>query len=96
MAKVVAIESANQGFATEALRAILPGFFAILDKEQSSGSLDNTYIEARTMSENVASQRVLLKCGFQLWNETPQETQQMDSASALIKTYRLAKADAVM
>lgn len=86
-------EFAGQGYATEALRAIIPGVFAILDEENDSDSLDERYIEARTMAENVASQRVLVKCGFQLWQDSAQATQE---SKPDIMTYRLAKADAVL
>jgi RimJ/RimL family protein N-acetyltransferase len=51
----------GKGFATEALQAFLPLFFA----HYSGGEQGRfEFAEARTDSELVSSQRVLLKCGF--------------------------------
>ena len=46
----------GQGYATEALRAYLPALFKHLPARE--------YVDASTIDGNIASQRVLEKCGF--------------------------------
>ena len=58
---------AGKGYATEALRAYLPTYFAHVPSPTASpGALGFDYVQAETDADNIASQKVLLKCGFQL------------------------------
>lgn len=56
---------AGKGYATEALRAYLSTYFANVPST-ASGALGFDYVQAETDADNIASQKVLLKCGFQL------------------------------
>jgi hypothetical protein len=70
---------AGKGYATEALRAFIPAFFAHMSSSSSSpssnppanpqtpssSSSSPNYILAETDQDNLASQNVLLKCGFE-------------------------------
>ena len=57
---------AGKGYATEALRGYLSTYFAIVPSPTASGGLGFDYVQAETDADNIASQKVLLKCGFQL------------------------------
>jgi RimJ/RimL family protein N-acetyltransferase len=59
---------AGKGYATEALRAYLPVYFERVPSPTASGviALGFDYVQAETDNENFASQRILLKCGFEL------------------------------
>lgn len=58
---------AGKGYATEALHAYLTVYFdRVPSPTASAGALGFDYVQAETDAENIASQRVLLKCGFQL------------------------------
>ena len=57
---------AGKGYATEALRAYLSTYFANVPSPTISGGLGFDYVQAETDADNIASQKVLLKCGFQL------------------------------
>ena len=59
-------DMAGQGYATEALQALIPVLFEVI-LPADAGGLD--YLEAVTDFENAASRRVLTKCGF-TWCET--------------------------
>ncbi|KAI7158153.1 hypothetical protein KC316_g15482 [Hortaea werneckii] len=55
----------GKGYATEALGALIPELFSRMPAVSSgTQSLGFDYIEALTDSENIASQKVLEKCGF--------------------------------
>ncbi|KAI7163925.1 hypothetical protein KC349_g1035 [Hortaea werneckii] len=55
----------GRGYATEALAALIPELFSRMPAVSSATqSLGYDYIEALTDSENIASQKVLEKCGF--------------------------------
>ncbi|KAI6806091.1 hypothetical protein KC332_g13750 [Hortaea werneckii] len=55
----------GKGYATEALGALVPELFSRMPAVSSSTQcLGYDYIEALTDSENIASQKVLQKCGF--------------------------------
>jgi len=65
----------GKGYATEALRALIPAFFTRMTPSPSSSPTTTTittplpsfnYIQACTDQDNLASQHVLLKCGFEL------------------------------
>ncbi|KAK6000787.1 hypothetical protein QM012_003512 [Aureobasidium pullulans] len=53
---------AGKGYATEALLAFTPALFAIMPVEQ-------TFAEAHVDVENVASIKLLERCGWQRWGE---------------------------
>jgi hypothetical protein len=58
---------AGKGYATEALRAYLSTYFANVPSPSTApGGLGFDYVQAETDADNIASQKVLLKCGFQL------------------------------
>ena len=57
---------AGKGYATEALRAYLTAYWERVPSPTASGALGFDYVQAETDGENIASQRVLLKCGFEL------------------------------
>lgn len=58
---------AGKGYATEALRGYLPTYFAHVPSPTAApGALGFDYVQAETDADNIASQKVLLKCGFQL------------------------------
>lgn len=58
---------AGKGYATEALRAFLACYFSRVPSPSSTpGALGYDYVQAETDAENIASQKILLKCGFQL------------------------------
>ena len=60
---------AGKGYATEALHAYLAAYFAHVPSPTSTttpGALGFDYVQAETDAENIASQKVLLKSGFQL------------------------------
>ncbi|KAI7557633.1 hypothetical protein KC319_g10146 [Hortaea werneckii] len=55
----------GKGYATEALGALVPELFSRMPAvSPSTQCLGYDYIEALTDSENIASQKVLQKCGF--------------------------------
>lgn len=53
---------AGKGYATEALLAFTPALFAVMPVEQ-------TFAEAHVDTENVASIKLLERCGWQRWGE---------------------------
>jgi hypothetical protein len=57
----------GKGYATEALRAFIPALFAHLSSPSLSSSTNPplNYIQAETDQDNLASQNVLRKCGFE-------------------------------
>ncbi|RMX74686.1 hypothetical protein D0869_12348 [Hortaea werneckii] len=59
------VDYGGKGYATEALGALIPELFSRMPAVSSgTQSLGFDYIEALTDSENIASQKVLEKCGF--------------------------------
>jgi RimJ/RimL family protein N-acetyltransferase len=56
---------AGKGYATEALRAYLSAYFAHVPSPSVSNGLGYDYVQAETDQDNIASQRILQKCGFQ-------------------------------
>ena len=61
------VDYGGKGYATEALGALVPELFSRMPTvSPSTQSLGYDYIEALTDSENIASQKVLQKCGFTL------------------------------
>lgn len=61
---------AGKGYATEALRALIPACFERVSAS-SADAAGFDYLEAVVDIENVASQRVLTKCNFELCQELP-------------------------
>lgn len=59
------VDYGGKGYATEALGALVPELFSRMPAVSPfTQSLGYDYIEALTDSENIASQKVLQKCGF--------------------------------
>ena len=54
----------GKGYATEALLAFIPAFFAHMSATNPTATSIN-YICAETDQDNIGSQKVLLKCGFE-------------------------------
>lgn len=60
---VIDPDHAGNGYATEALRALIPALFDHIPSA-GKGNSGFDYIEAMSDSENMGSRRVLEKCGF--------------------------------
>ena len=56
----------GKGYATEALRAFLDIYWS-RETCGAGGLSGRDYVEAEVQGENIASQRVCEKCGFELW-----------------------------
>lgn len=63
-------DRAGRGYATEALRAFIPAYFEEVPSS-SSERLGFDHLEGFVDVENIASQRVLAKCGFEICEELP-------------------------
>ena len=62
--RLLPVDHAGHGYATEALRALIPFYFSLVPSAAETGRPECDYMEGRTDFENFASQKVLTKCGF--------------------------------
>ncbi|KAI7543105.1 hypothetical protein KC331_g7585 [Hortaea werneckii] len=82
----------GKGYATEALGALIPELFSRMPAVSSaSQSLGCDYIEALTDTENIASQKVLEKCGFTLCETCPQNFEHPVLGLRDTAVYRIAR-----
>lgn len=75
----------GRGYATEALTAWLQAYWK-LDREDCPDKDQEEYVEATTVLANVASQRVLEKCGF---NKVKQYVE--DDTGAELFTFQMSR-----
>ncbi|KAK5109923.1 hypothetical protein LTR62_006412 [Meristemomyces frigidus] len=80
----------GKGYATEALRALLPVVFEFMPRAGGDGT-GFDYIEAGIDPENQASRRVLEKCGFTFYRVTKQDFNHPTKGLRDSAWYRIAR-----
>jgi len=81
----------GKGYATEALRAWIPAFFAHMPPANPEEATGFDYIEAKTDVENFGSQKVLEKSGFMLCEVLENEFEHATLGWRSTKVFRLAR-----
>lgn len=86
-----AIDFSGRGFATEALTALVPELFAQMPSSCDPDRPGFDFIEALTDTQNLASRKVLEKCGFICCEVIPQDFESPFFGLRDTVVYRIAR-----